>query len=76
MINCFLEWAFKLLLSKKGRGEKWKMWKIENDLLVNKYTGYPFHDTWANRFGNAADPEDVPISWTFDYNSRNILKSS
>ena len=51
------------------------MWKVENDLLVNKYSGYPFHDTWANRFGDAANTEDVPISWTLDYNSRNTLKS-
>ena len=51
------------------------MWKIEDDLLVNKYSEYPFHDTWANRLPDAANPEDVPISWTLDYNSRNTLKS-
>ena len=50
------------------------MWKIENDLLVNKYSGYPFHDTMANRLSDPANQEDVPISWTLDYNSRNTLR--
>ena len=69
-----LEWSFSQKLESKGPGVKWQKWKIENGLLVNQYSGYPFHDKWANRLRDPTNSEDVPMSWTLDYNSRNILR--